>query len=209
MARKGPSEIMKMEVKGKMETAIELRNEVYKLFAEGNRPNSDKVKALVPYVGTRNLYYQAWKRGEKPPGSMIPTERVKRLGFASTGERHKWIIEHQDELRTYYERYGKAATEKQYHIGSSTIQKLMTKEVKVLIPGESQEGTWLGKTNKEEVKLPDEASILDSFISMIERAISNYRNLKAENQQLKASNKKWQQMAGRLNQDIQSMIHSG
>jgi len=132
-----------------------------------------------------------------------PTERIVRLGFANTSERHKWIIEHQDELRTYYERYGKAATEKQYHIGSSTIRKLMAKEVNILIPGESQEEIWLGK------ELPDKASILDNFISMIERAISNYRNLKAENQQLKASNKKWQQMAGRLNQDIQAMIHSG
>jgi len=196
-----------------------------------------------------------------------PAERIVRLGFASAGERHKWTIEHQDELLAYYDRYGTEATKRKYHVGSSTIAwlrefiqgeqdadkevnmvntrkdevyklfaegnlpnsvkvkalvpyagtrnllyqawkrgkspKSMAKEVNIPIPRESQEEISLGK------ELPDEASILDNFISMIERAISNYRNLKAENQQLKASNKKWQQMAGRLNQDIQAMIHSG
>lgn len=48
------------------EAKIELRSVVYKLFAEGNRPDSDKVKALVPHAGARNLYYGTWKQSGKP-----------------------------------------------------------------------------------------------------------------------------------------------
>jgi len=48
------------------EAKIELRGAVYKLFAEGNRPDSDKVKALVPHAGARNLYYGTWKQSGKP-----------------------------------------------------------------------------------------------------------------------------------------------
>ena len=197
-----------------------VKDEVFKLFTEGCRPYDDKVKALVPYAGTRNLYYQTWRRGVKPRGVvpviMDPNERVRRLGFASNNARHKWIVEHQDEIRAYYKQYGRNATMKKYNIGTTTIVKLIVyhdydfpgKLVKEV--NEHQESQQeISLAGKDEPKLPDEASILDNFISTIERAISNYRNLKAENQQLKASNKKWQQMAGKLNQDIQTMIHSG
>jgi len=44
----------------------ELRDAVYKLFSKGNLPHSDKVKALVPKAGARNLYHHTWKQSGKP-----------------------------------------------------------------------------------------------------------------------------------------------
>jgi len=44
----------------------ELRDAVYMLFSKGNLPHSDKVKALVPKAGARNLYHHTWKQSGKP-----------------------------------------------------------------------------------------------------------------------------------------------
>lgn len=60
------------------------RDQLFKLFFGKNLPHSDKVKALVPKAGSRNLYYGMWKRLGKP--DHVPEKREKIIRGAGVGE---------------------------------------------------------------------------------------------------------------------------
>lgn len=82
---------------------LELRDAVYMLFSKGNLPHSDKVKALVPKAGARNLYHHTWKQSGKPEhyekGVVEASEGVV-TGFAGVLTEPTGEIEepHQDEV---------------------------------------------------------------------------------------------------------------
>lgn len=52
-------------------------------------------------------------------------ERIRALGFNSYSDRHQWLVEHQEEIRVYRETHTRIQTQKQYHIGSGTLEDIL------------------------------------------------------------------------------------